>query len=475
MTTDHISRLCWGQRALLLVAACGLLALHTTTASPRSAQSMGLQHHHPHSHENHTKAAKAPTVDNNASIVPQGRLRPEEALGLAADEPVEGRPDHRSLQQNEAGVVLRINCGSDQETYVDAENRVWSADQYFTHGQSGGGNDNGNDWQVFQTYRAERGAWLWGLIPNGRTLLYTLPVSPAGNYEVTLYFPSNKDTAPNSIWSWFMGWFGAATYFDINEGGSTVFSSEDMPSPEEANPQNGAVTMSLQTTVNSNNEIQLEFIPHGSDAYVSAIEVRSLDFGEAPSPAPTDAPVSPPSAAPTTSRNSQPTVSFELLINAGGDEVTDFLGRKWISDQYFSGGNTFSDASFDIKGSQDDYLYHTERFGQFNYEIPVPEGDFEVILHFAELWWESQGSRLFNVAVEGKPVFENVDIVQLAGSNLKAVTLETPQTISDGFVSISFTNSVPQKINNPKLSGIEIKFVEPHLVRAGTAAELGKQ
>jgi len=562
--------------------------------------------------------------------------------------------DASAAAASAADFVLRINCGSDRATYVDTEQRVWSADNYYTNGASGstttqgGGAGNEDDWPVFQTYRAEGGVWLWGLLPNGRTLLYTLPVPEAGTYEVTLFFTSKKDNAPNSIWFVFMSWFfggTATTSFDVNAGGTKVFSSEDvLASPSEvAQQQHGAVTRSLRTTANrkNNNEIQLEFIPKGREAYVSAIEVRSLEFseesntcpwvfvdagGEAPykdsagntwepdasflaspqtkifkstknienaftslqtmykserytenqtplkyeiplpnskgksqlvdvtihmaelfvdqpggrvldiylegalvwqdvdlvakaedgsnhvafqfvqtkvavadgklsieiqatvrdakvngiavylrdndancpivvasPPPPVPAPVTPPVAAPVT----PPNPDFEeILINAGGDALTDFLGRKWAADKYFSGGDTFSDGRFDVKGSQDDYLYHTERYGEFSYQVPVPKGDYEIILHMAELYWESQGNRLFNVAVEGQKVFSNVDIVQLAGSNWKAVTLETPQTISDGFVSISFTNSAPQKIDNPKLSGIEIKLIKDHLAHA---------
>lgn len=46
-----------------------------------------------------------------------------------------------------------------------------------------------------------------------------------------------------------------------------------------------------------------------------------------------------------------------VLINAGGDAVVDALGRTWMADAYFSGGQTYSDGRFDISGTQDDYIY----------------------------------------------------------------------------------------------------------------------
>lgn len=76
--------------------------------------------------------------------------------------------------------------------------------------------------------------------------------------------------------------------------------------------------------------------------------------------------------------------------------------------------------------------------------------------------------RLFDIFIEGNKMFSNVDIVQLGGGQpLRALTLETPQLISDGAVSISLTETVPA-VNAPKLSGIEIKLLEYHLAHAVT-------
>ena len=142
-----------------------------------------------------------------------------------------------------------------------------------------------------------------------------------------------------------------------------------------------------------------------------------------------------------------------LFRSCGGDSFLESSGvRRWDADRYFSGGSTYADGTNDIGGTIDDILYHTERNGEFKYEIPVPTGSYEVVLHFAELYWKEVGQRKFNIKVEESLAFENVDIVAIGGGQrLQAFTLEHPVVITDGFVSIEILDSKP-KIDMPKLS-----------------------
>jgi IPT/TIG domain len=73
------------------------------------------------------------------------------------------------------------------------------------------------------------------------------------------------------------------------------------------------------------------------------------------------------------------------------------------------------------------------------------------------------GARMFNMDVEGN-VFQNIDLVEIGGS-MTAFTLEVAQVVDDGAVSIAFTNRIP-KVDNPKVSGIEIKLLSGHLAHA---------
>lgn len=139
--------------------------------------------------------------------------------------------------------------------------------------------------------------------------------------------------------------------------------------------------------------------------------------------------------------------------------------RDWSADEYFTGGGTYGDGSTNIKGTVDDELYFTERNGIFSYEIPVETGDYEVILHFAELYWTAPGQRLFNVDIEST-TYTSVDIFELAGGKSKAFTLETPVIVSDGHLSISLSDNIDPKQDQAKLSAIEVKFVGPHLAHS---------
>ena len=49
----------------------------------------------------------------------------------------------------------------------------------------------------------------------------------------------------------------------------------------------------------------------------------------------------------------------------------------------FSGGSTYSRTT-PISGTNDDVLYQSERYGNFAYNVPLPNGHYVVTLHFAE-------------------------------------------------------------------------------------------
>ena len=140
-----------------------------------------------------------------------------------------------------------------------------------------------------------------------------------------------------------------------------------------------------------------------------------------------------------------------VRINAGGPQVTDSSNQVWAADQYFSGGKTYA-AGNSIAGTTDDALYQTERYGNpFSYAIPVPNATYDVVLHFAEIYWSSPGSRVFSVSLEGNPVETGIDLVGEAGANT-AVTRTYPVTVSDGVLDIAFSAS----IDNAKISAIEV-------------------
>ncbi|MEP3209519.1 MAG: malectin domain-containing carbohydrate-binding protein [Maribacter sp.] len=160
-----------------------------------------------------------------------------------------------------------------------------------------------------------------------------------------------------------------------------------------------------------------------------------------------------------------------LLINSGGPAFT-FNAEEWTADQYFLGGSTFENA-IAIANTENDQLYQTERFhtsGTLVYEIPVVNGNYNVDLHFAELFYGvggqtgGVGSRVFNIQVENQPQISNYDIVATAGGSATAV-IESLMSVpvTDGMLTITLTSVV----EFPKISGIGVFETRPPDVNAG--------
>ena len=318
--------------------------------------------------------------------------------------------------------VARINVGS-ADVYVDPDGALWEADKYF----DGKGSMysqcpmeiTGTDADAL--YCKERYYNIWN---TPQPYQYIVPVPRQGAYSVKLHFAEIIYTIKGQ------------RVFDVVVNGKVVAAKLDIA--DRVGP-NTALIIPV-TTRASGTSVTIELIPFKENPKISAIEVLEIaDY------------IEPPTSAPVAQ-------AFSLLINCGGNNFVETVGgRTWTADQYFIGGNPYTDGSNTIANTLDFNLYQTERYGEFRYEIPVPvDGSYDVTLHFAELYWEGIGQRLFNIDIEKTAIFENVDIVALGnGERLQAVTVGSIITVSDGFITIQLSNSVPQ-MDNPKLSGIEI-------------------
>jgi hypothetical protein len=84
-------------------------------------------------------------------------------------------------------------------------------------------------------------------------------------------------------------------------------------------------------------------------------------------------------------------------VHAGGGAYTDSLGQSWSADSSFSGGNVYTTSNA-ISNTPDRALYQSVRWGTFSYNFTVPNGTYNVILKFAEIYWSSAGQRVFHVS-----------------------------------------------------------------------------
>jgi hypothetical protein len=74
-------------------------------------------------------------------------------------------------------------------------------------------------------------------------------------------------------------------------------------------------------------------------------------------------------------------------------------------------------------------------------------------LHFAETYWTTAGSRIFNVIINGTQVLTNFDIIAAAGGADKAVAEQfTVPADSTGKFTIGFVTVK----DNAQVNGIEI-------------------
>jgi hypothetical protein len=173
--------------------------------------------------------------------------------------------------------------------------------------------------------------------------------------------------------------------------------------------------------------------------------------------------------------NCNPDPTFAVRINAGGPQVNAF-GETFAADTYFSGGKTYTNPNVTaIEGTTFDQLYLTERSSatkQFAYNIPVPNGQYLLKLHFAEIYWQTNsngtpaGNRVFSVTLEGQPLagLSNYDPVADVGSKTAAVK-EYTVNITDGTLNLNFTASVDE----PKISGLEVIGIQPNQLPVANA------
>ncbi|WP_400072158.1 malectin domain-containing carbohydrate-binding protein [Zobellia russellii] len=153
---------------------------------------------------------------------------------------------------------------------------------------------------------------------------------------------------------------------------------------------------------------------------------------------------------------------FALRINAGGPELTH-NGQVYMADHNFVGGKSYTNTSAEVPE-----LYKTERSAMppnFDYEIPLANGEYQVTLHFAEIFWGATGGRagaagrrIFDVVMEGNTILEDYDIIADVGTQT-VVTHTFNTTIVDGVLNLGFDANAPDGRNEPKLSAIEIVSV----------------
>jgi hypothetical protein len=149
-----------------------------------------------------------------------------------------------------------------------------------------------------------------------------------------------------------------------------------------------------------------------------------------------------------------PTNSIRILAGSPDRHYVDSLGHEWLGDRFFTGGRAVDTPSAWIHNTPDQVIYKGHREGDFLYEIPLPPGDYEVRIHFAETLYGKdalngggEASRLFQVLLNGKVAVSPMDVILHAGGSnmalMKAFPGQRPET--DGKLRIRFESNSNDK------------------------------
>lgn len=169
------------------------------------------------------------------------------------------------------------------------------------------------------------------------------------------------------------------------------------------------------------------------------------------------------------SANSQPEqptgtpVGDEVRILAGASRsYVDRAGKLWGSDAHFTGGKATRTSVQHIWRTQDPSIYRGSRQGDFQYDIPLKPGLYELRLHFAETFYGpeeigsgGEGSRLMIVRANGKLLLNDFDVVLDSGgsrtADVKIFTGMSPG--KDGQLHLGFSSA---RGGSAMVSAIEI-------------------
>ena len=121
-------------------------------------------------------------------------------------------------------------------------------------------------------------------------------------------------------------------------------------------------------------------------------------------------------------------VGDEIRILAGASRsYVDRAGKMWSPDAFFSGGKSVRTSMQHIWRTQDASIYRSSRQGEFQYDIPLRPGAYELRLHFAETFYGpedigggGEGSRLMMVRANGQLILNDFDVVLDAGASRTA-------------------------------------------------------
>jgi hypothetical protein len=178
---------------------------------------------------------------------------------------------------------------------------------------------------------------------------------------------------------------------------------------------------------------------------------------------PVDAPsapsVRPPSVQASPVVGNAPQDTVRILCGYDGPPHIGPLGEKWGRDRYFQGGRPEPSAHSFTARSSDPFLFERMRTGEFNYEIPVKPGVYELHLYFIETGYGDEmgggeNSRTFLIRLNDRVLFGSFDIFSdgMGARIADERVIRDVEPGKDGKLRLSFESQRGQ----PIISAIEV-------------------
>ena len=284
-------------------------------------------------------------------------------------------PNPVSAVSDQQRADVRMLAGRPQGGVVDELGRFWTPARYVTGGQVAQ-RPIAQDQRLAPVYSQARvGAFY-----------YDLPLSE-GEYRLTLHF-AELDDSDEAI----------ARRFRVLADGRELL--DDYNIWDDCSNEQGVSTRAFEpVTPGPDGVLRVEFQPIVGEALVSGIEITP----------------------------GGPERSVHRILAGRSANVHDAAGNLWLADQYFFGGLT-TQRTQRVEQTDRPNLFAGERYGDFTYEIPVPAGEYELRLHFAETWFGDAnpgpgalGARRFDVFLGDEPLLADIDILREAGAENRAI------------------------------------------------------
>jgi hypothetical protein len=280
------------------------------------------------------------------------------------------------------GSDIRLACGR-SVSYTDRSGQTWAADRYF---------EGGTPFDSPRQYLAR--AFDSKLFQSGRTgeFSYQIPLAK-GVYQLRMGFMETTYGPSTAA--------GGGEYsrtFDVKANGRALLTDFDIFS--DANGNNVAdVRVFKDISPGPDGMLHLEFHGWRAPALINFIELVP----------------------------SQPHRLNPIRLVAQENFVTESSGIVWSPDDYVTGGQ-LAGHSVRVAGTEDQDVYSRERFGHFEYALPVDTGTYALALHFAEEYFGAGnsggggvGSRVFDIFCNGAALIRGYDIVKEGGVNRAVV------------------------------------------------------